>query len=74
LLDQTSTEHDANFGDVQYQVRKSGRGPTGKLRNFAAMGTPKLLQTALELQQENNDIEALGAIEAELDNRGLVKP
>ena len=52
----------------------SGRGPSGKLRNFAAMNDSKLYGLAKMLAAENNDLEALAAIEAEMDDRAMVKP
>jgi hypothetical protein len=43
---------------------QSGRGPTGKLRNFAAMKRDKLQLVIDDIRAEGNDPEALSAAEA----------
>lgn len=46
-----------------------GRGPSGRLRNFASMGDEKLRRTLRDVLRENDDAEAIAAIEAELERR-----
>jgi hypothetical protein len=43
------------------ETTRSGRGPSGNLRQFARMGTPKLQETLATLQAEANDPEAVEA-------------
>jgi len=50
---------------------QTGRGPTGRLRNFRAMSAGKLQATYLAVAAEGNDPEALDALTAELDSRGM---
>ena len=50
---------------------QTGRGPTGRLRNFRAMNDGKLLFTAREVHAEANDTEAMGAILLQLEQRNL---
>jgi hypothetical protein len=49
--------------------QKSGRGPHGNLRNFAAMKVEKLRAVAIAIAGEHNDAEALLAANAELARR-----
>ena len=48
---------------------QSGRGPSGKLRNFDAMNPEKFEREAAIVEQENNDPEALAAIKASREKR-----
>jgi hypothetical protein len=50
---------------------QTGRGPSGKLRNFAAMKDAKLLDALAAVEAEDNDAEALDAITFEAKARGL---
>lgn len=50
---------------------QTGRGPTGRLRNFRAMSDAKLLAALEAVQAEANDPEALQALEAEASARNL---
>lgn len=43
-----------------------GRGPSGKKRNFGAMGREKLERTIADLEEYGKDPEALAAARAEL--------
>ena len=52
-------------------TQQTGRGASGRLRNFAAMRDEKVLVTYHTVKAENNDIEAINALRAELDSRGL---
>ena len=49
----------------------TGRGGTGRLRNFRSMNDEKLLVTRAAVERENNDPEALAAVRAEAEGRGL---
>ena len=49
----------------------TGRGPTGRLRNFRAMNPDKLATTWGAVYFEGNDPEALTALAAELDAREI---
>lgn len=49
---------------------KSGRGPTGKLRNFKSMAPAKFDLTVSQVLSENNDQEAMDAILSEASSRG----
>jgi len=49
----------------------TGRGPTGRLRNFRAMNGAKLIATLDAVTREANDDEALEALLAEARERGL---
>ncbi|HET6573357.1 MAG TPA: hypothetical protein VFG68_07135, partial [Fimbriiglobus sp.] len=51
--------------------QKSGRSPTGKLRNFGSMGDKKFGDTLAAVMAENNDPEAIAAVTAEAQKRGL---
>ena len=48
---------------------QSGRGPSGKLRNFDAMGDEKFEREAAVVEAENNDPEALEAIKQSREKR-----
>ena len=48
---------------------KSGRGPTGKLRNFKMMSDLKFKDAHFAILSENNDPEAIEAINAEWERR-----
>jgi hypothetical protein len=48
---------------------KTGRGPTGKLRNFKAMGDAKFKSAFGAIKHENNDPEAWEAAQAEWKRR-----
>lgn len=48
---------------------RTGRGPSGKLRNFDAMGDAKFQAEAAKIEAENNDPEALEAIRASRASR-----
>jgi len=52
-------------------VNKSGRGPSGKLRNYKAMTNSKLGDLYRTVSREKNDQEAYEAIEFELILRGF---
>ena len=43
---------------------QSGRGPSGKLRNFSAMSAEKLAAVRDAVVRENNDAEALAVLVA----------
>lgn len=47
----------------------TGRGPTGRLRNFRAMNPTKLSATYAAVLREQNDPQAMAAIIAEQDAR-----
>jgi hypothetical protein len=49
----------------------TGRGPTGRLRNFRAMNDGKLLSTLASVRRETNDWEALNTLLGEAQSRGL---
>jgi hypothetical protein len=61
----------AVLGPAVATATQSGRGPSGKLRNFAAMGDAKLLSTLDDVRDEDNDHEAFEALVAEADRRSL---
>lgn len=48
---------------------RTGRGPSGKLRNFDAMGDAKFAAEAAKVEAENNDPEALEAVRASRASR-----
>lgn len=48
---------------------QTGRGPTGRLRNFRAMSDTKFYDVAATIRSENNDPEAIEAINAEQEAR-----
>jgi hypothetical protein len=52
-------------------TRHSGRGSTGRLRNFNAMNDVKLLAVRDTIVAEANDSEALDACESVIEQRGL---
>jgi len=47
----------------------AGRGPKGRLRNFARMSDAKLESAARAIAREGNDLEAAEAVKAELASR-----
>lgn len=47
----------------------SGRGPTGRLRNFAQMAEAKLAATLAAVEAEADDEEAIDAVRAEIARR-----
>ncbi len=49
----------------------TGRSPAGRLRNFGAMGDAKLRTTFYAVSNEANDPEAILALAAEMNARGL---
>jgi hypothetical protein len=51
--------------------KKSGRSPTGKLRNFGSMGDKKFEDTLAAVVNENNDPDAIAAVKAEAAKRGI---
>lgn len=55
----------------KYHMDHAGRGPTGRLRNFAAMNDGKLQQVHNQVRMQNNDWEALGKIEMVLRAKQL---
>jgi hypothetical protein len=57
--------------DAEPEIKTGvGRGPSGRLRNFGSMGDEKLRRTLADVLRENDDAEAIAAIEAELEARG----
>lgn len=48
----------------------TGRGPSGRLRNFRAMNDGKLMGVARDLLAEDDDPEAIEAVTDELTARG----
>lgn len=48
---------------AKYHADHSGRGPTGRLRNFAAMSEDKLRRVNRAVIDENNDLEAIAKVE-----------
>jgi hypothetical protein len=49
----------------------TGRGPTGRCRNFRQMSDGKLLNVLYDVRQERNDDYAFDALVAEATSRGL---
>jgi len=49
----------------------TGRGPTGRCRNFRQMNSAKLLDVLYTVRREANDSYALNALIAEATSRGL---
>lgn len=49
----------------------SGRSPRGALRNYRAMNDGKLTTTFYQVRYEGDDAEALAALQAEMNSRGL---
>lgn len=49
----------------------TGRGPTGRCRNFRQMSDGKLLNVLYDVRNERNDDYAFDAIVAEATSRGL---
>lgn len=47
----------------------TGRGPTGRLRNFKAMSDDKFYREAATIRSENNDPEAIEAVNADQARR-----
>lgn len=56
---------------LQGSTQQTGRGPSGKLRNFAQMKDAKLIDVCDTIMDENNDEEAMEAISQEMKSRGL---
>jgi peptidoglycan hydrolase-like protein with peptidoglycan-binding domain len=48
-----------------------GRGPTGKMRNFKAMGSVKLKKTIADLEAHGGDPEALAAVKKVAQDKGV---
>jgi hypothetical protein len=67
----------AKSSTVPNGVLGSGRGPTGRLRNFKAMADDKLAKTLLDLLVEQNtsmfDPDAIDAVNEEMSRRPTMK-
>jgi len=55
-----------------FEESRTGRGPSGKLRNFRAMQDPKLRDTWDTVRLENNDTEARDELFLVMVARGLL--
>lgn len=60
------------MNEVQkYSATHSGRGPTGRLRNFGAMGDQKMREVNAAVLFEHNDLEAMATLERHMRARLL---
>jgi hypothetical protein len=60
------------MNEVQkYHATHAGRGPTGRLRNFAAMNSGKLKKVTDQVFAEDNDREAMAKLEMVMRARQL---
>jgi hypothetical protein len=55
----------------KYHATHAGRGPTGRLRNFGAMGDQKLRSVYEQVRMEGNDLEAQATAERHMRARDL---
>jgi len=56
-------------GDEPAPLSGTGRGPTGRLRNFRAMNDDKLAGVYEAVYLENDDPEAMAAVAKEVEAR-----
>lgn len=54
-------------------AQQTGRSGSGRLRNFKAMSAEKLAKVAAAVDAEDNDPEALAAINAEYGRRVMAE-
>lgn len=71
MLKDALAEQGAPAAPITAASRRTGRSGAGNLRNFKAMNDEKLLREAQAIMHEDNDPEALAAVNAVLSERGL---
>jgi peptidoglycan hydrolase-like protein with peptidoglycan-binding domain len=70
--DETADDHVGETSPTGHDLAASpGRGPTGKLRNFKAMGPEKLKKTIADLEDFGGDPEALAAVKKVAQEKGV---